>query len=187
MPELPEPLAVVTLTGVDVRRTVNGALAGGIAGAVWAAQQPLDKRAFRSGYDDVELLGKAVASGDGWQLPGLLLHVGNGAAFGAAYAQLRRFMPGPPLAQGTAMALAEHLALWPLGAVADRHHPRRGELTPLGGNRRAFWQALYRHALFGAVMSALEAKLNADVEDELPPVPVSSNGHGDVKLAVGAA
>jgi hypothetical protein len=28
--------------------------------AVWAVQQPLDKRAFRSGYDDLGLLGKLV-------------------------------------------------------------------------------------------------------------------------------
>lgn len=170
-----------------MRRTINGALAGGIAAAAWAAQQPLDKRAFESRYDDVELLGKAVAPGDGWQLAGLALHVGNGAAFGAAYAQLRRFAPGPAVAQGTALAIAEHLALWPLVALTDRHHPRRRELPSLRGDRRAFWQAFYRHALFGAVMSAIEAKLNADEDDEPDPIPVSSNGHGDIKLAVGGA
>jgi hypothetical protein len=173
---------------VDLRRTLNGALAGGIAAAVWAAQQPADRRAFGSDYDDVELLGKAVAKGDGWPLPGLVLHVQNGAAFGAAYAQLRRFLPGPPLAQGVALALAEHFALWPLGRLADRYHPRRSELTPLRGNTRAFWQAFYRHALFGLVLAALEAQLNTDAADEEPPpIPVSSNGHGNIKLAVGAA
>jgi hypothetical protein len=172
---------------VDVRRSLNGALAGSIAAAVWAAQQPVDKRAFGSRYDDVELLGKAVAKGDGWQLPGLLLHVQNGAAFGATYAQLRRFLPGPALAQGPALALAEHFALWPLVALTDRHHPRRRELTKLAGNKQAFWQALYRHALFGLVLAALEAHLNADVAEEPAPVPATSNGHGDIKLAVGAA
>lgn len=86
------------------------------------------------------------------------------------------------------MAVAEHLALWPLVALVDRYHPRRRELTSLKGNRAAFWQAFYRHALFGVTMAALEAKLNADpVDDEPDPIPVSSNGHGDIKLAVGAA
>ena len=86
------------------------------------------------------------------------------------------------------MAVAEHFALWPLVALVDRYHPRRGELTSLKGNRAAFWQAFYRHALFGLTLSLIEAKLNADAkEDEPPPVPVSSNGHGDIKLAVGAA
>ena len=36
------------------------------------------------------------------------------------------------------MALAEHLALWPLVTLVDRYHPRRGELTKLKGNRAAF-------------------------------------------------
>ncbi len=166
---------------------MNGALAGGIAAAVWAAQQPLDKRAFGSRYDDVELLGKAATKGDDWQAVGLALHVADGAAFGAAYAQLRRFLPGPPIAQGTAMAIAEHFALWPLVALTDRYHPRRRELPALKGDRRAFWQAFYRHALFGLVLSALEAKLNSMPDEEPPPVPISSNGHGDIKLAVGAA
>ena len=170
-----------------MRRSVNGALAGGIAAAVWAAQQPLDKRAFGSRYDDVELLGKAVVKDDRWPLPGLALHLQNGAAFGVIYAQLRRFLPGPAVAQGTGMALAEHFVLWPLAALADRYHPRRRELTPLHGNQRAFWQAFYRHVLFGFVLSLVEARLNADIAEEPAPVPVSSNGHGDIKLAVGAA
>ena len=173
---------------MGLRRSINGGLAGGIAAALWAAQQPLDKRAFGSRYDDVELLGKAVVGGDDWPAAGLALHVANGVAFGAAYAQLRRFLPGPAVAQGTGMAIAEHFALWPLVTLVDRYHPRRRELTGLKGNRPAFWQAFYRHALFGVALSLLEAKLNAAPEDDEPaPVPVSSNGHGDIKLAVGAA
>jgi len=181
-------VAGVTLLAMGLRRSINGGLAGGIAAALWAAQQPLDKRAFASDYDDVELLGKAVVKGDEWPAAGLALHVANGVAFGATYAQLRRFLPGPSVAQGTGMAVAEHFALWPLVALVDRYHPRRGELASLKGNRSAFWQAFYRHALFGVTMAVLEARLNADpVDEEPPPVPVSSNGHGNIKLAVGAA
>jgi hypothetical protein len=173
---------------VGLRRSINGGLAGGIAAALWAVQQPLDKRAFGSGYDDVELLGKAVVKGDEWPAAGIALHIANGVAFGAGYAQVRRFLPGPSVAQGTSMAVAEHFALWPLVTLVDRYHPRRGELTKLKGNRAAFWQAFYRHALFGLAMSAIEAKLNADPAEEEPaPIPVSSNGHGDIKLAVGTA
>jgi hypothetical protein len=173
---------------MGLRRSINGGLAGGIAAAVWAAQQPLDKRAFGSAYDDVELLGKAAVKGDDWPAAGLALHVANGIAFGATYAQLRRFLPGPALAQGTGLAVAEHFALWPLVTLVDRYHPRRRELPALRGSRPAFWQAFYRHALFGVTLSLLEAKLNAaPADDEPAPVPVSSNGHGDIKLAVGAA
>ena len=51
---------------MELRRTLNGALAGAAAAAAWAAQQPLDKRVFGSRYDDVELLGKLVTRGPAW-------------------------------------------------------------------------------------------------------------------------
>lgn len=173
---------------MTMRRSLNGALAGAVAAAVWAAQQPADRRAFGSGYDDVELLGKLVTRGREWPVVGLALHVQNGAAFGAAYAQAKPFLPGPPVTRGLLAALAEHVALWPLGRLVDRHHPARDELTPLGGNARAFAQAAWRHALFGALLGLIEHRLNADPGAEPPPpVPVSSNGHGDIEVAAGVA
>lgn len=171
---------------VDLKRSLNGAIAGGLAATVWAAQQPADKRAFDSGYDDVELLGKLVTRGDAWPVAGLALHVGNGALFGAVYAQLRPLLPGPPVAGALGVAMAEHLGLWPLGRLSDRYHPARKELTPIGGNARAFAQATWRHLLFGAVLGELERRLNADRNEEPPPVPASSNGHGNLEMAVGA-
>ena len=171
-----------------MRRSLNGALAGGLAAALWAAQQPLDKRAFACGYDDVELLGKAVTRGPGWEAVGVALHVQNGMAFGATYAAVRPLLPGPPVAWGLAAGLIEHVALWPLGRLVDRYHPARGDLTPLAGNRRAFAQAAWRHALFGLVMGAVEARLNDRSADEPPAeVPASSNGHGSIEQAVAAA
>ena len=172
---------------MDLRRSVNGAIAGALGAAVWAAQQPADKRAFGSGYDDVELLGKLAVRGDAWPFAGLALHLGNGAAFGAVYGQVRPFLPGPAVARAVTMAMAEHLALWPLGRVSDRYHPARRELTPLTGNTRAFAQATWRHLLFGLVLGELERRLNVEGVDEPPEVPASSNGHGDIELAVGAA
>jgi len=168
---------------VDLRRSVNGAIAGGVAAAAWAAQQPADKRAFGSPMDDVELLGRLVTRGDAWPLPGVVLHVQNGAAFGAVYAQLRRFLPGPPVLLALGAAMAEHLATWPLGGLVDRLHPQRKELSPLKGNRRAFWQATWRHAIFGLVLGELERRLNSGAAEEEPAaaVPASSNGHGTVE------
>ncbi len=166
---------------------MNGAIAGGVAAAVWAAQQPADKRLFRSEHDDVELLGKLLTRGDAWPLAGLALHLQNGAALGAVYALLRPFLPGPPLARGVALAMAEHAALWPLGRLTDRYHPARDDLPKLAGNRRAFALATWRHLLFGLVLGELERRLNAAGADEPPEVPVSSNGHGNIEMAVGAA
>jgi len=172
---------------MDLRRGVNGAIAGGLAAAAWAAQQPVDKRAFGSSMDDVELLGRLVVEGDAWPLPGVALHVQNGAAFGAIYAQVRRFVPGPPLVVGLGAAMAEHLATWALVGAVDRLHPRRSELLRLKGNRRAFWQATWRHALFGLILGELERRLNSDAADEPPAVPASSNGHGSKETLVGVA
>ena len=170
------------------RRALNGAIAGGVAAAVWALQQPLDKRVFGHGYDDVELLGKALTTGNAWPAVGTALHVQNGMAFGAAYASLRPLLPGPPVATGLAAGLIEHLATWPLGRFADRYHPARGQLTPIGTSARAFAQATWRHALFGAVMGLVEARLNDRSADEPPPpVPVESNGHGSIEQAVAAS
>ena len=170
------------------RRALNGAIAGGVAAAIWAAQQPLDKRLFEYGYDDVEFLGKAVTTGPAWQAVGTALHVQNGMAFGAAYASLRPLLPGPPVATGLAAGLIEHVITWPFGRIVDRHHPARGQLTPLGSSGRSFAQAAWRHALFGAVLGVVEARLNDRSADEPPPpVPVESNGHGSIEQAAAAA
>ncbi len=173
---------------MTARRSLNGAIAGGIAAAVWAAQQPLDKRVFGCDYDDLELLGKAVTRGDAWPVAGLAMHVQNGAAFGAAYAAIRPVLPGPAPVWAIGAALAENFATWGLVGLVDRHHPARGEITPLAGNGRALAQATWRHFLFGAVMGIVEARLN-DRSDEEPPaaIPVESNGHGSIEQAVGAA
>lgn len=168
-------------------RSLRGGLAGGVAAAVWAAQQPLDKQLFDTGYDDVELLGKAVTRGPQWRAVGVAMHVNNGIAFGAVYAQLKPFMPGPPVLRGVSAALVEHVATWPLTRITDRYHPARRELDPLGGNWRAFAQAAWRHALFGAVLGGLEHVLNDRSADEPPEIPVSSNGHGDIEQVAAAA
>lgn len=172
---------------MTMKRSLGGALAGAVAAGVWAAQQPLDQRAFRSGYDDVELLGKALTRDREWPVVGLALHVQNGAALGAVYAQLKPFLPGPPVVRGMLTGLGEHVALWPLTRLVDSYHPARRDLEPLTGNARAFAQATWRHALFGALLGVIEHRLNADPGAEPPPVPVSSNGHGDIEVAVGVA
>jgi hypothetical protein len=141
--------------GDSVSNPARGAAAGAAAAALWAAQQPLDKRVLESDYDDVELLGRLVTSGDGWRAAGLAMHVANGAVFGAAYSLIRPAIPGPGWAAGALVALAENFAFWPLVAVTDRFHPARRELPRLGGNRPALAQATWRHLVFGVVLGAL--------------------------------
>src|SRR5947199_2605878 len=104
---------------IDRTQTLRGALAGAVAAGVWAAQQPLDKAVFGCDYDDVELLGKLVTRGPAWAPLGAAIHIANGAAFGAAYANIAPRLPLPSWARGPAAAMAEHLSTWPLTAVVD--------------------------------------------------------------------
>ncbi len=153
---------------------------------MWALEQPLDKLVLDSRYDDVELLGRALTRGDGWYPAGLAFHISNGAVFGGLYANLAPLLPLPPASRGPVVAIAEHLALWPLGALSDRIHPARKRLPKLAGNGRAFAQSTWRHLLFGIVLGELERRVNAEPEPA-PPGPeagFSSNGHGSLEHAV---
>jgi hypothetical protein len=140
-------------------RSLRGAACGALAAAVWAAQQPLDKRVFGIAFDDVELLGKAVTRGRRWRALGTAMHVANGAAFGALYAPLAgRARRLPAWARGPAAGLGEHLLSWPATLLTDRYHPARRELPALSRSGRAFALATWRHLLFGTVLGELERR-----------------------------
>jgi hypothetical protein len=133
------------------------ALAGAAAATVWGLLEPLDRRLFRCDYSDIALLGKAVTRGRDWRVAGFALHAFNGAVFGLAYGALRRRVRVPPRRLAVAMALAEHVGLYPLAYFVDRFHPARGEegVPPLLTNGRAFGQATMRHLAFGIVLGRL--------------------------------
>ena len=124
---------------------------------MWALQEPLDQRLLRCDYSDVAVLGKAVTRGPGWRAAGLAIHALNGALFGLAFHEARRILPLDSRKLALGMALTEHLGLYPLCYLVDRHHPARGQpgIPPLLTNPRAFVQATWRHALFGAVLGHL--------------------------------
>ncbi len=171
---------------LDLTRTLKGATCGAAAAAVWALQQPLDKLAFGSRYDDVELLGRALTRGEHWYRLGWVLHLQNGAVFGAVYANVAPALPVPPVLRGPLAGLGEHVVLWPLGRLSDRLHPARSQLPTLTGNRRAFAQACWRHLLFGVVLGELERRMNrapdgTPIEGE---VQFSSNGHGSLEQSL---
>jgi hypothetical protein len=136
---------------------VHPAAAGAIAATAWAFLEPLDKRIFRCDYSDVAVLGKAVTRGPGWPAVGLALHAFNGAVFGLTFAAASRRVPVEPRRLALGMALAEHVALYPLTYFVDRYHPAHGErgVPPLLTNARAFGQATVRHAVFGLLLGRL--------------------------------
>jgi hypothetical protein len=119
---------------------MRGALAGAIAATVWGLQEPFDRRVFRCDYSDVDLLGR------GRRPVGLVVHAANGAAFGAVFDAVQRRVDIEPRRLAFCLALAEHLATWPLTAIVD---------PKLVRNPRAFAQSTYRHVLFGLVLGRL--------------------------------
>ncbi len=164
-------------------RTLRGALAGVAAAGVWAVQQPLDRRVFGVPYDDTELLGRWVVPKGAWQPAGIALHLGNGALFGALYANVAPRLPVPPALRGPLAGLAEHLATWPGTALLPRVHP--ADLPPLWGSGRAFAQATWRHLLFGFVLGEVERRLNPPVEDApVDDAVAATNGHGSAEHLV---
>ena len=134
----------------------RSAAVGAVAAVLWGAQEPIDQRLFGCDYSDVAVLGKAVTRRH-WRAAGFAMHAANGTLFGLAYHEARRKVPVGPRKLAVAMALGEHLALYPLCYFIDRHHPARGEpgVPPLLTNPRAFGQATWRHALFGVVLGRL--------------------------------
>lgn len=144
-----------------MRGRARAAAAGAAAAVAWGLLEPLDRRLLRCDYSDIAVLGKAVTRGPAWRPLGFALHAANGAAFGIAFDEARRRLTGTrsvtPTRLALAMALAEHVALYPLSAFVDRYHPARGEegVPPLLTNPRAFLQATWRHTLFGLVLGRL--------------------------------
>jgi hypothetical protein len=139
-------------------RSLHPAAAGAVAATIWGLLEPIDRRLVGCDYSDIAFLGKGVTRGRGWRAAGFTLHAVNGAVFGLAYDAARRRVPMDPRRLALGMALVEHVVLYaPLGYVADRYHPARGEegVPPLVPNARAFAQATARHALFGLVLGRL--------------------------------
>lgn len=136
---------------------VRSAAAGAVAATAWGLAEPLDRRLLRYDYSDVALLGKAVTRGPHWRAAGLTLHAANGIAFGLALEVVHRRTALEKRRLAFGLALTEHVALFPLSFLVDRYHPARGEpgIPPLLRSSRAFAQATWRHALFGAVLGRL--------------------------------
>jgi hypothetical protein len=119
---------------------VRAALAGAAAATVWGLQEPLDQRVFGCDHSDVMLLGRGRRS------LGFAVHALNGALFGLAFDAVRGRVDVDQRRLALTLALAEHVALWPLMGLVDR---------VLVKSPSAFAQATYRHALFGLVLGRL--------------------------------
>jgi hypothetical protein len=121
-------------------RRLRAAAAGAAAAVIWGLQEPLDRRVFGCDYSDVEFLGRGRRS------VGFVVHAANGALFGVVFDLARQRVDLDQRRLALGLALAEHMALWPLIVLAERD---------LLTSSRAFAQATYRHALFGILLGRL--------------------------------
>ncbi len=121
-------------------RRLRAAVAGAAAAVIWGLQEPLDRRVFGCDYSDVEFLGRGRRS------VGFVVHAANGALFGVVFDLARQRVDLDQRRLALGLALAEHMALWPLIVLAERD---------LLTSSRAFAQATYRHALFGILLGRL--------------------------------
>ena len=119
---------------------LRAAAAGAVAAVVWGLQEPFDQRLFGCEYSDVVLLGR------GNRPLGLVVHAVNGAVFGLAFDVVRSRVDVEQRRLALGLALAEHVALWPLMGLVNRS---------FASNPRAFAQSTYRHALFGVLLGRL--------------------------------
>jgi hypothetical protein len=142
------------LEAVHVRR--RAAAAGAVAATIWGLLEGLDRRLLRHDYSDIAVLGKFATRGPHWRAAGFAIHAGNGAIFGLAYDEARGRLRLKSRRLALVMALVEHAALFPLGALVDRYHPARGEpgVARLF-SARALLQATWRHAVFGWLLGRL--------------------------------
>jgi hypothetical protein len=130
----------------------RGSVAGAMAAAVWVAAEPIGQRVFRTPYSDVRLLGALFTARGPWRRLGIVVHLANGAFFGAAFSRM-----GGGWRQGLIAAELENLVLWPTMAVFDRIHSdrRSGSWPPLVSSPRVFVYEVTMHALFGVVLGLL--------------------------------
>ena len=135
---------------------VRSAAAGAVAASAWALQEPIDQRVFRYPYSDVALLGKFAIRGPGWWRTASRSMSETASPSGSPSRSCRRRVDVDSRRLAMGMALAEHVALFSLGALVDRYHPARGEPgVPPIFTKRAFAQATWRHALFGWLLGRL--------------------------------
>ena len=123
----PGPHVALRCASMELRRIPSGALAGAAGrrclGGPAAARQAGFRVATTTTWSCSASSSRATPAG---RPPGLAIHMANGAAFGAVYALRAPAAPGPARSwPAWPPALAEHVALWPLGALVDRHHPAR--------------------------------------------------------------
>ena len=152
------------------QRSVNGALAGAVGRRRLGGPAAARQAGLRSGYDDVELLGKLVTRGDAWPAAGLGAPPGErGGLRGRLRAGCGRSCPGPAGGAGADRGADRALrpcGRWPAGGPLP---PRPQGAHAADRQPRALAQATWRHVLFGAGAGRARAAPERTEASEPPP------------------
>ena len=108
-------------------------------------------------FDDARLLGRMVVPNGRWRLVGTVMHLVNGAVFGALFV---KFLKRPSVGKGLAAAQIENAVLWPTLALIDPIHPdrRNGHWPRFMTSPRIIVSEVIGHAIFGTVLGALTSR-----------------------------
>ena len=124
---------------------------------MWSLLEPIDRRLLRCDYSDVLLLGKTFTRGHspmaGWlRDPCRKRRTLRGWRSTKCDDEFRTGKEGVAIA----MALGEHVALYPFSYFVDRYHPARGQAGIRLSDEHARLRAGTRFgALFGALLGRL--------------------------------
>jgi hypothetical protein len=143
------------------QKLVAGAIAGLASSAAYAFVQAWDLKMFDYPTDDFVLLGSMAPVDDDLARPlGVVMHLGNGAALGAAYTLIgHERLPGSPLVRGLTWTMGETFALYPLALLEHLHPAVRDGRLPSYLTGTAFIQQLLRHVAYGIVLGPMTERL----------------------------
>ena len=155
---------------MDMDTIVAGAVAGLAGGVAYLVTMEADLALTGNNADDLELLGGLVTKDrDRAHRFGLLMHLGNSAVMGIAYATVgRKLLPGPEWARGLAFASIENAALYPLALLEDVHPAIREGRIARYWTWPSFAQGVVRHVAFGAVMGGVFERVRVEQASPRP-------------------
>lgn len=135
-------------------KLVAGAVAGLASSGAYALMQKVDMEAFDYPTDDFILLGRMVTQDESLMRPiGAVMHFGNGALLGAAYALVGRDrLPGSPFTRGFTWTMLETFGLYPMAFLENLHPGLREGRLPSYLSGKGFTQQVLRHIAYGAVL-----------------------------------
>lgn len=140
---------------------LGGSVAGIAGGVAYLAAMKADLALTENDTDDLVMLGGLFTTDRrAARRLGVAMHACNSMVAGIVYAGAARdLLPGPEWLRGTAFAIVENTALYPLALLEDLHPAIREGRLARYWTWTSFLQGTGRHVAFGAVMGVVYSRL----------------------------